>query len=276
MWLKGVGNDVEDGTVRRPRLLDLCCKAGGCSVGYYRAGFDVVGVDIEPQPNYPFTFYQADAMTFPLNDFDVVHASPPCQRYSQATTFHGTQENHPDLIEPMRQRLQAWGGPWVMENIERAPLVKPIKLCGNMFGLRVYRHRLFESNISLQQPRHVKHVLKAAGPGAIAKTGEYWSVGGHFGHKEEAAVAMGIGWMKTVEELANAIPPVYTEWVGLQLLQALGQKRREIRVQLCECGCGEIAKTPVRGGRPGRFYFVACRNRVHRAKRASVTKLSGV
>lgn len=92
--------------------------------------------NIESQPNYPFTFYQAYAMAFPLNGFDVIHASPPCQRYSQATNFHGTQDKHPDLIEPMRARLQAWGRPWVMENVERAPLINQIKLCGNMFGLR--------------------------------------------------------------------------------------------------------------------------------------------
>jgi DNA (cytosine-5)-methyltransferase 1 len=263
---------------RKPVLLDLCCKAGGASMGYYRAGFDIVGVDLEPQPNYPFPFYQADALAFPLEGFDAVHVSPPCPGYSLATSFHkGAREKHPLLIGVFRERLHASGLPYVIENVERASshMQRPIKLCGNMFGLRTYRHRLFESNISLQQPEHIAHVMPAAGPGAIARTGEYWSVGGHFGQKERAQrEALGIDWMKTVEEIANALPPVYTEWIGCQLIQASGQKRQAVRIQMCECGCGQMAKAPAYAGRPGRFYSDACRKRVKRALAAGVRKLS--
>jgi DNA (cytosine-5)-methyltransferase 1 len=203
---------------KKPRLLDLCCGAGGAAVGYARAGFEVVGVDINPQPNYPFTFYQDDALTFPLAGYDFYHASVPCKYWSKATAFHpGAREKHVSLIERMRQRFQQTGLSYVLENVEGAPLLNPVKLCGHMFGLRVYRHRLFESNILLLQPRHRKHTVKAAGPGAIARDGQFWSVGGHFGHKEEAQRAMGIDWMKRVEEIAQAIPPAYTECLGLQL-----------------------------------------------------------
>jgi len=262
--------------VQKPRLLDLCCKAGGASVGYARAGFEVVGVDLEPQPNYPFEFYQADALTFSFDGFDIVVASPPCPGYSQATSFHrGAREKHPLLIGAFRERLQASGLPYVIENVEKAKshMQCPILLCGEMFGLRTYRHRLFESNIQLQQPAHVKHVIPVAGPGAIAKGGEYWSIGGHFGQKERAQrEALGIDWMKTQEEIANAIPPLYTEWIGRQLLQALGTRRQAIRIQMCECGCGRMARTPVRSGRPGRYATDVCRVRVNRAKQAHVTK----
>lgn len=209
--------------MRKLRLLDLCCKAGGCSVGYARAGFEVVGVDIEPQPNYPFEYIQADALTFSLAGFDAVVMSPPCPRFSRATSFHrGAREKHPSLIEPFRTKAQVSGLPYVIENVEGAPLYCPIKLCGSMFGLRTYRHRLFESNIPLVAPPHKKHRAPVAGPGAIAKDGEFWSVGGHFGQKDRAQrEALGIDWMKTQEEIANAIPPAYTEWIGKQLMHFL-------------------------------------------------------
>src|SRR5688500_5351188 len=110
-----------------PVLLDLFCGAGGASVGYHRAGFEVVGVDIKPQPNYPFEFHQLDVTTdvqwgLLPERFDAIHASPPCQRYSAAAEIHDTSEDHPDLIDPVRGRLQATGLPWVMENVERAPM----------------------------------------------------------------------------------------------------------------------------------------------------------
>jgi DNA (cytosine-5)-methyltransferase 1 len=262
----------------KPRLLDLCCKAGGCSVGYARAGFEVVGVDLEPQQDYPFEFHQANALTFPFDGFDAVAASPPCPGYSQATSFHrGARKKHPLLIGAFRERLQASGLPYVIENVERARsfMESPILLCGEMFGLRTYRHRLFESNIPLLVPAHPEHVIPVAGPGAIARTGQYWSVGGHFGQKDRAQrEALGIDWMREVEDIANAIPPIYTEWNGLQLLQALGQKRQAVRIQMCACGCGCIARTPGRAGRPGRFATAVCRVRAYRAQRAHVTQFS--
>jgi len=208
--------------MNKPRLLDLFCGAGGAAVGYARAGFDVTGVDINPQPNYPSTFYQADALTFPLGGYQVVHMSAPCKKFSKATWFHpGAREKHVSLIEPMRERALYAGCVYVLENVEGAPLRTPVKLCGHMFGLHVYRHRLFESNVLLFQPPHRKHIVKAAAPGAIAKPDEFWCVGGHFGHKDEAAAAMGIDWMKTVDEISQAIPPAYTEWVGQQLKAVL-------------------------------------------------------
>lgn len=249
-------------------------------MGYHRAGFEVVGVDLEPQPHYPFEFHQADALTFPLAGFDAVAVSPPCPGYSQATSFHrGARKKHPLLIGTFRERLQSSGLPYVIENVERARsfMQAPILLCGEMFGLRTYRHRLFESNLVLQQPLHPEHVMPVAGPGAIARSGQYWSVGGHFGQKERAQwEALGIDWMWSQEEIANAIPPVYTEWIGLQLMQALGSKRKAVRIQMCACGCGEMARTPVRGGRPGRFASSNCRVRAYRVKRADVTKFSTV
>ena len=208
--------------MKKRRLLDLFCCAGGAAVGYARAGFEVVGVDIQPQPSYPFRFYQADALTFPLDGFDVIHASPPCQRFSLASRFHpGVQERYPDYLEVMRQRLHRTGKPYILENVVGAPLVSPVLLCGAMFGLRVYRHRLFESNVFLFRHPHLRHRVKAAAPGAIARDDEFWSVGGHFGRKEEAQRAMGIDWMTSVHEIAQAIPPAYTEWLGRQLLDRL-------------------------------------------------------
>ena len=219
---------------KTPRLLDLCCKAGGCSMGFYQAGFEVVGVDIEPQPNYPFEFHQADALTFDLTGFDVVHASPPCPGYSQATSFHrGARKKHPLLIPAFRERLQAAGCLYVIENVEKAKphMHNPVLLCGEMFGLRTYRHRLFESNMELYAPDHPEHRVPVAGPGAIAGPGQYWSVGGHFGQKDRAQrEALGIDWMQTQDEIANAIPPLYTEWLGIQLIQALSTLRAN-RVQ---------------------------------------------
>lgn len=246
-------------------------------MGYYRAGFEVVGVDIEPQPSYPFKFHQADALTFDLAGFDVIAVSPPCQGYSQASYFHrGTREKYPLLIGAFRERLQASGLPYIIENVEKAlpDMQSPILLCAEMFGLRTYRHRLFESNIPLYAPYHPPHILPVAGPGAIAREGQYWSVGGHFGQKERAQrEALGIDWMKTPEEMANAIPPIYTEWIGLQLLQALSSRRQAIRVQMCECGCRQIAKPASKGGRPGKYATDVCRVRANRVKRAHVTKL---
>lgn len=209
--------------MKKPRLLDLFSGAGGISQGYHMAGFEVVGVDNIAQPNYPFEFHQADAMTFPLDGFDIVVASPPCPGYSLATGFHPeARDRHPRLVEDVRARLEASGLPYVIENVPGSPVVKSIMLCGAMFGLRTYRHRYFESNIFLFQPHHPKHVVKAAGPGAIAKDDEYWSIGGHFGQKDEAQKAMGISWMGTVKEIANAIPPAYSHYIGLQLMNALG------------------------------------------------------
>lgn len=202
----------------RPRLLDLFCGAGGASMGYYRAGFDVVGVDINPQPRYPFEFHQADALTFPLEGFDVIHASPPCQAYTKAQKLRGNE--HPELIWPIRKRIKQTGKLYVIENVPSSPLINPIVLCGAYFGLKTYRHRLFESNAPLIQPPHPEHQWKTTKMGRRPKNGEFMHVVGHFSGIDEARTAMGIDWMKQ-RELAESIPPAYTEYIGKQVIAAL-------------------------------------------------------
>jgi DNA (cytosine-5)-methyltransferase 1 len=208
------------------RLLDLFCGAGGCARGYADAGFEVTGVDIVPQPHYPYTFIQADALTYPLDGFDVIHASPPCERFTMMLNHGiGSRESHPDYIEVIRQRLQATGKPYIIENVPGAPVERMIMLCGAMFGLRVYRHRYFESNVLLFQPGHPRHLVKVAHASRIPRDGEFWSAVGCFGQKDDAQRAMGIDWMKTTgsrdTEIAQAIPPAYTRWIGEQLMAYL-------------------------------------------------------
>lgn len=224
----------------RPRLLDLFCGAGGCAVGYHRAGFDVLGVDIAPQPRYPFEAVRADAMEY-LRQFgglfDAIHASPPCQGYSRLRHLPWLKgKTWPLLIEPLRAESQAMGKPWVMENVADAPL-SGLLLCGTMFGLPVYRHRLFESSHLLWSPPHPRHVevigsgrmlndrrrakLNAgSAKGAWGKSRIVTVAGGQF-RKADGERAMGIDWM-TKKELCQAVPPAYTEFIGRQLLAALG------------------------------------------------------
>ena len=216
----------------KPRLLDLFCGAGGASVGYHRAGFEVVGVDISPQPHYPFTFLQGDALEWAYmarhGRWDVIHASPPCQHYSDLAHRNGNADEWPDLIPAVRELLIESGLPWVIENVEGAPLIDPITLCGVSFdGLRVIRHRLFASNVPLTQPAHQPHPLvytmdkRKAHYGKLDERTAYVSVNGG-GNCSVAAArdAMGIDWM-TKNELNEAIPPAYTEWIGAQLLASL-------------------------------------------------------
>lgn len=212
----------------RPRLLDLFCKAGGAAMGYHRAGFEVVGVDIRPQPRYPFEFHQADALTFPLDGFDAIHASPPCQGYSTQTA---DRFRHQRLIPQVRAHLQASGLPYVIENVEgaRLELHNPIRLCGSSFRLDLRRHRYFESNVALlappcdhswQTPRFRSLDMSMVRRGRLATV---VGVHGHINYPGEFALrcqAMGIDWM-TNEELVEAIPPAYTEYLGRQLLAAL-------------------------------------------------------
>ena len=200
----------------RPRLLDLFCGAGGAAMGYHRAGFDVVGVDIKPQPHYPFEFHQADALTFPLDGYDAIHASPPCQAFTLAQRIQ--HREHPDLIAPIRTRLEEHH--YVIENVVGAPLLNPITLCGEWFGLRVYRHRLFESSALLDQPSHLRHLALLAKMGRPVKNCEYMHIAGHFSDVATARIAMGIDWM-TRDELSEAIPPAYTEFIGRQLIECL-------------------------------------------------------
>jgi DNA (cytosine-5)-methyltransferase 1 len=204
------------------RLLDLFCGAGGAGMGYHRAGFDVVGVDIEQQKRYPFEFHQGDALEFCLehgHTFDVIHASPPCQAYSKLRFVTGGE--YPELIDATRAVLEEVGIPWVIENVAEAPLRNGVMLCGGMFGLRTYRHRLFESSVFMFQPHHPKHVAKTS----MYKRKKDWDAGMHISvtgdvSAEIAGLAMGIDWM-VGRELREAIPPSYTEWIGTQLRNAI-------------------------------------------------------
>jgi DNA (cytosine-5)-methyltransferase 1 len=219
---------VRDAVHRKPRLLDLFCKAGGAAMGYYRAGFEVVGVDIEPQPHYPFEFHHADAMTFALDGFDVIHASPPCQDYVQWQGInkarHGSTPAHPRLIEPVRSALEASGRPYVIENVVGAPLLNSFMLCGSQFGLGVRRHRLFESSILIMAAPclHTREEVAIYGKldGRRIWTRKDGSEVRAARTIEQARVAMGIDWMSW-DEIREAIPPAYTEWIGQQLLAHL-------------------------------------------------------
>jgi DNA (cytosine-5)-methyltransferase 1 len=206
-------------------------------MGYHRAGFDVVGVDIEPQPHYPFEFIQGDALAFvrcgswywQSGYFDAIHASPPCQRFSDLAKRNGNADDWPDLIDPVRERLKATGLPYVIENVEGAPLIDPITLCGVSFPeLRVIRHRLFESNVPLEVPPHKAHPLvfthdkRKAHYGQLDQDTAFVQVtGGGNCTVANKRAATGIDWM-TGAELNEAVPPVYTEYIGRQLSRARG------------------------------------------------------
>jgi hypothetical protein len=213
-------------SMSKPKLLDLACKAGGASEGYYRAGFDVTGVDIEPQPNYPghMVFIQADMFEYlPAHafEFDVISASPMCEVYSLGTQrwLNSGHRDYKDQIAPLRPLLAATGKPWIIENVERAPLRKDVMLCGTMFGLKLLRHRVFESNVALFGPGAPCHHF-----GNIKHNKNYVTVAGHGGEGSNRLSdwqeAMGIYWMSKIE-LSKAIPPAYTEWLGLQLMEYL-------------------------------------------------------
>ena len=221
------------------RLLDLFSGAGGAAMGYHRAGFDeIIGVDHIPQKRYPFNFVLADALEYCAehgHEFDVIHASPPCPAYSRLRYLpflRARCEKHPKLIEPVRELLEKIGKPYVVENTIGAPLSGVI-LCGRMFGLPIFRHRIFESNIFMLSPLHVPHD-RVIGSGKMlsnrrrgsrcsgSRAGEFGknvmvSVAGNQGTKKQYEIGLGIDWM-TKYELTQAIPPAYTEFIGRQIL----------------------------------------------------------
>lgn len=199
-------------------------------MGYYLAGFRIVGVDLKPQPRYPFEFHQADALTFPLDGFDAIHASPPCQAFTLLRNM-GNARAPLDLLSPCRERLVEAGLPYVIENVVGAPMNNPIVLCGVMFKLKVFRHRQFETNIAMFSPPHVPH-------DGVIGDGRYVAVldkqGGYPPRRKRPTLdrkdfsweqeAMGIDWM-TRYELTQAIPPAYTEYIGKHLMQYLVDKQ---------------------------------------------------
>ena len=215
----------------KPRLLDLFCCAGGASAGYEATGFDVFGVDVTAQPHYPYPMQIVDALTLSpsfLAGFDAIHASPPCQAYSDLAYRNGNGHEWPRLIEPVRELLMATGKPYVIENVEGCPLKDYVVLCGTMFrGLRVIRHRLFEANFPIVVPNHPRHPLchtldKRKGHyGQTNEWVDFVSVnGGGNCSVASARDAMGIPWM-TKKEINEAIPPAYTEHVGNALMEWL-------------------------------------------------------
>lgn len=180
---------------------------------------EIVGVDIKLQPRYPFRFVLGDWQTAGMNRMldwaDFIWSSPPCQHYTQMLN-HGltSRDKHPDYIAIVRNTLTLIGKPWVIENVAGAPLLNPVMLCGEMFKLRVMRHRFFECSFPVSQPAHPKHDPR----GAIRKQGDggyYFRVYGHETGKAQWGAAMGINWMKS-PELAQAIPPAYSKYIGEQ------------------------------------------------------------
>ena len=221
---------------RKPRLLDLFCGAGGASVGYYKAGFDVVGVDIKPQPHYPFEFAELDAIEamtalfltnwgnyYYSTEFDAIHASPPCQAFTKKHATWGRkrtyQYNHGDWLTPTREKFERNGKPYIIENVNGSPLRGTLMLCGTMFGLKIIRHRFFEFNwdMPIMTPTTCNH-KDVYNP---------WSGDGRSADKMREA--MGIDWMPTsggasrkagyTGDLYNAIPPAYTEYIGGYLIK---------------------------------------------------------
>jgi len=230
----------------KPRLLDLFCGAGGAAMGYHRAGFEVVGVDVKPQPNYPFEFVQADALRWMSNSlagevgFDAIHASPPCQAHISGLAAMnlkiGRTYDHDDLIPETRELLRATGLPYVIENVIGSRLLEPVTLCGSAVGLPIRRHRLFECSFALMVPpcahgwqsdqkywngdRSVRNEDGTRSYTGHDRLSSVVQVYGNAGGRQEWPAALGIDWM-TDAEMIDAIPPAYTELIGHQLMSHL-------------------------------------------------------
>ncbi|MBV2357972.1 SAM-dependent methyltransferase [Streptomyces sp. J2-1] len=212
-------------THTRPRLLDLFCCQGGAAKGYTDAGFDVTGIDKDPQPRYPYRFIQADAIAFVLEHgagFDFIHASPPCQHDSECQRIQGNA--HPDLIAPTRAALETTGRPWVIENVRGAlpKLRGPVMLCGPMLGVDTYRHRYFETGggFRLTQPEHPAHTVPQAKMGRPVLPGHYGQYVGNFSGVHLARAVLGVPWMNR-DGIRECIPPAYTQHIGRTALTHL-------------------------------------------------------
>ena len=211
----------------RPKALDLFCGAGGAGMGLHLAGFEVIGVDINKQPYYPFEFRQGDALDADLDGFDFVWASPPCQAYTEMQRMHKNSAAHRDLVAPMREKLQAWGGLWIMENVAGSPLRESLMLCGTMFGLRIAKHRYFEASFDLpllMPPCDHRDIY------------DPWHGAGRTADKMREA--QGTPWMPSsggasrkrgeTGDTNNAIPPAYSEFLGTHALAVLARHNAEI------------------------------------------------
>ncbi|MFJ8157721.1 class I SAM-dependent methyltransferase [Streptomyces sp. NPDC094468] len=207
------------------RVLDLYCCQGGAGKGYTDAGCTVTGIDKDPQPRYPYTFVQADAIDYVREhgaEYDFIHASPPCQHDSDCQRIQGN--NHPDLIAPTRAALEATGRPWVIENVGGAlpKLRDPVMLCGQMFHLANYRHRYFETGggFTLSQPRHPAHLTPQAKMGRPVPPGHYGQFVGNFSGVDHARHVLGVPWMNR-DGIRECIPPAYTAWIGARVYASL-------------------------------------------------------
>ncbi len=207
----------------KPKILDLFCGAGGAGMGYYRAGFDVIGVDNKPQPHYPFEFHQADALTYPLEGFDAYHASPPCQPFCKYKNVHKDLAlKYSDVIAPIRERLISTGKPYIIENVKGAPLKGYVFiLCGSSFYLPIRRHRYFECNFPIfglpcnhdwQIPQYPSSTGRKPMSRKTMEIGS-WDI-----PLWQQRIGMDINWM-SVAELSQAIPPVYTEYIGKHIVK---------------------------------------------------------
>lgn len=227
------------------KLLDLYCGDGGASMGYVKAGLEVVGVDCEPHPLYPFEFHQADALTYPLEGFDAYHASPPCKADNQAVlcrpAYEHARDKYPRLIAPTRERLIKTGKPFIIENVPlaRRQLINPIMLCGTMFGLRLKRHRYFElhgfdillapAGCSCKGKDGYTHASK--GFSSFKNGARLISVAGHNFSVKDAQVALQIDWTGQAG-LSQAIPWVYTKWLAKYLVEALDERETAATAQI--------------------------------------------
>jgi DNA (cytosine-5)-methyltransferase 1 len=218
--------------MRQLRALDLFSGAGGVCLGLQRAGFAVVGVDLAPQPNYPSEFHQANALSYPLDGFDLIWASPPCQAFTRMNA-PGRKNDHPRLIEPIRARLKAAGVLYAIENVEGAPLLDPITLCGSHFELghhpwQLRRHRLIECNFPVQQPAcdHKGPVIGIYGGHVRCRSSRFWrEQAADFPNHDKPALAheaMGMGGhLMSMNELSEAVPPAYSAYIGRAAIRAI-------------------------------------------------------
>ena len=215
----------------KPALLDLFCCEGGAGTGYTRSGFAVVGIDLKPQPRYPFEFHQGDALEYLREhggEFDAIHASPPCQSYSRAMRHMATPQ--PMLIDTVRDLLRASGKPWIIENVKGSPLANctelygahGVELCGTMFGLRVYRHRIFETSFHLTPPRKCDHSRHAYNPHRSESRDRIYAEFGRQDPEVLWAKMMGVEWMSR-HGARECIPPAYTEVIGRKLIEHLAR-----------------------------------------------------